>query len=235
MKHQIVGAAFGLWLGVAGAGMAQQSQPVVVVELYTSQGCSSCPPADEYFSTLIQDKRVMPLALHVDYWDYIGWADSFANPDFTERQKTYAAAAGSRTIYTPQFIVGGAARVEGHRPEEVAEAITETMAHANVLDLKVLRQGAQLSISAQSTKPFARPLLVQVVRYIPQEVVDILHGENAGKSVVYTNIVTDWDLLGNWDGAEPLQMQAPVAGDAPLVVILQNPGPSGIMAAARLE
>ncbi len=235
MKHQIVSVACGLWLGFAGGAMAQQSQPVVVVELYTSQGCSSCPPADAFFNTLTKDKRVVPLALHVDYWDYIGWVDKFANPQFTERQKAYAAAAGSRTIYTPQFIVGGMDRVEGNRPEEVAEAITEALAQAGAVDLQVARQGERVSISAQSTVAFAQPLRVQLVYYKPQETVDILHGENAGSTVRYTNIVTEWQDLGAWTGAAPLQMQAKSAQKSPLVVVLQSPGPSRIMAAARLD
>ncbi len=83
MRH-FVSAACGLWL----AAVAQvQAEPVVVVELYTSQGCSSCPPADEFVSMLAANPQILPLALHVDYWDYIGWADKFAHPKFTDRQR----------------------------------------------------------------------------------------------------------------------------------------------------
>jgi len=91
MRH-LVSAACGMWAAIAAPAFAES---VVVVELYTSQGCSSCPPADALFQTLAKDPRVIPLALHVDYWDYIGWADTLASPKFTERQKSYARAIGS--------------------------------------------------------------------------------------------------------------------------------------------
>ena len=99
---------------------ARAAEPVVVVELYTSQGCSSCPPADKLLAELASRKDVLPLALHVDYWDYIGWADVFADPAYTKRQRAYARVAGSRSIYTPQMIVGGKDHVIGFKPMAVA-------------------------------------------------------------------------------------------------------------------
>ena len=105
-----------VWLGLSGPVLAQGASGVVV-ELYTSQGCSSCPPADAYLEELAQEPGVIALALHVDYWDYLGWKDEFANPDFTDRQKTYATANGSNTIYTPQMVVAGTDMVEGSDPD----------------------------------------------------------------------------------------------------------------------
>ena len=124
MRH-FVNAACGLWLAAAGAVHAE---PVVVVELYTSQGCSSCPPADEFLAMMASDPRILPLALHVDYWDYIGWEDKFAQAKFSDRQRAYAKAVGSRTIYTPQLIIGGADRIEGFSPEETAERLRDHLA-----------------------------------------------------------------------------------------------------------
>ena len=98
---------------LAPAAVAQQAGPVVL-ELYTSQGCSSCPPADALFAHLAQRDDVIALALHVDYWDYLGWKDAFARPRHTARQKAYAKAARSRTIFTPEMIVQGEDRVKGH-------------------------------------------------------------------------------------------------------------------------
>lgn len=236
MRH-IVSAACGLWFGLSGIGMAQtaSSEPVVVVELYTSQGCSSCPPADAYFTALAQDARVIPLALHVDYWDYIGWADSFADPKFTDRQKAYAHAVGSRTIYTPQMIVGGRDRVEGHQPDLVDELIREQLVAAQSVALVIQRTGDSVHIQAQPVGAIKGPVRVQLVRYRPSEVVMIEHGENAGMKVTYTNIVTSWQLIGEWPGGAPLDMQADVHGDDPVVVILQQDGPAEILAAARVE
>lgn len=236
MRH-IVSAACGLWFALSGIGMAQttSSEPVVVVELYTSQGCSSCPPADAYFTTLAQDARVIPLALHVDYWDYIGWEDTFADPKFTERQKAYAQAVGSRTIYTPQMIVGGRDRVEGHQPDLVTELIREQLEAAQSVALVMQRSGDSLRIQAQPVAAVKGSVRVQLVRYRPSEVVMIEHGENAGMKVTYTNIVTSWQVIGEWPGVAPLDMQADISGDEPAVVILQQAGPAEILAAARID
>ena len=129
MRH-FVSAACGLWLAAA---VPLQAEPVVVVELYTSQGCSSCPPADEFIAMLASNPQILPLALHVDYWDYIGWEDKFANPKFTDRQRAYARDIGSRTIYTPQLIIGGSDRIEGFAPAETAERLRAHMDAANAV------------------------------------------------------------------------------------------------------
>lgn len=234
MKRVIASVFCAAALLVAGPVLGQGASGVVV-ELYTSQGCSSCPPADAYFTKLAQDARVIPLALHVDYWDYIGWADSFANPKFTDRQKAYAHAVGSRTIYTPQMIVGGRDRVEGHQPDLVTELIREQLAAAQSVALVVRRNGDSLHIQANSLRAVRGPVRVQLVRYRPSEAVMIEHGENAGMKVTYTNIVTSWQLIGEWPGAMPLDMKADVRGEEPVVVILQQDGPAEILAAARIE
>lgn len=231
MRH-FVSAACGLWL----AAVAQvQAEPVVVVELFTSQGCSSCPPADEFLSMLASDPRILPLALHVDYWDYIGWADKFAQPKFSDRQREYAKAVGSRTIYTPQLIINGADRIEGFAPEETAERLREHLAAGQAVRLTVTREGDKLVIRAEADPPLTEPVRVQLVRYRPEETVMIERGENAGKTITYRNIVTSWDGVGDWSGQEPLEVTAPYDGDEPGAVILQANGPAAILAAARVE
>lgn len=232
--RNVIGAACGLFLGLSGTVYAQ-SEPVVVLELFTSQGCSSCPPADDYLTTLMENPQVVALALHVDYWDYIGWEDKFAQAAFTARQKSYAKAIGSRTIYTPQFIINGADRIEGNQPEALTAVLKR---HAGVVPpvvLSLTRQGDRVAITARADQPLTRPLRVQLVRYRPSETVEIERGENAGKTVTYRNIVTAWDGIGEWQGQAPLEITAPAAGDDPLVVILQADGPSDIVAAARLD
>lgn len=239
--RMIVGAACGLWVAVAGAVHAQssavssRSEPVVVVELFTSQGCASCPPADEYLGMLAADPRIIPLALHVDYWDYIGWKDRFAKPQFTDRQKAYARAAGSRTIYTPQMIVGGKERVEGHQPEQLAMLVQTHLGAGQPVSLRLERSGDLLQIHAEADPPLTSAVRVQLVRYRPKETVDIETGENAGKTVTYRNIVTSWQIVGEWGGKAPLEMQAEAKGDEPVVVILQHEGPASILAAAVLR
>lgn len=232
--RQIISATCGIWLCLAGWAFAQ-SKPVVVVELYTSQGCSSCPPADEFLAMLAMDPSILPLSLHVDYWDYIGWKDKFADPKFTVRQKAYAQAFGTRSIYTPQFIVGGIDRVEGNRPEETAAFIRKHLSVAQDIGLTLNRDGNTVTIRANPLGPDFGKSNIQLVRYTPSEIVNIERGENAGKSIKYFNIVTSWQSLGNWSGNAPLEMQANVKGDQPIVVIVQQEGPAYIVAAALIE
>lgn len=232
--RQIITATCGLWLCLSGWAYAQ-SKPVVVVELYTSQGCSSCPPADEFLAMLTMDPAILPLSLHVDYWDYIGWADEFADPKFTVRQKEYAHAFGTRSIYTPQFIVGGIDRVEGNRPEETTQFIRKHLSAAQDIGLTLQRNGNTVTIQANPLGADFGKSNIQLVRYTPSETVHIERGENAGKSIKYYNIVTSWQSVGSWSGKAPLNMQASVKGDQPIVVIVQQDGPAYIVAAAVIE
>lgn len=225
-----------LLIALAFAGLtsaATAGERVVVVELFTSQGCSSCPPADALLAELTGRDDVIPLALHVDYWDYIGWKDAFANPAFTKRQKGYAYAAGQRTVYTPQIVVGGSDHVVGYKPMHLAKLIEAHGAQPQDVALTLVRDGGTVEISAQGALP--GPVLVQLVRYVPAQQVDIRRGENAGRTLTYSHIVTEWHELGQWDGRGALSMQVDAAGDAPVVVLLQDAMHGPIRAAARLR
>ena len=236
MKYWAISAAFGLWAASSALVAAQDlGTSGTVVELYTSQGCSSCPPADAFLRKLAADPDVIALALHVDYWDYIGWSDRFAQPHFTERQKAYAHLVGSNTIYTPQMIVGGRDQVAGSDPEQVERAIRRDQRTPRKVQLQLIRQGDQVVILAEASPHLNAPVQVQLVRYHPLASVDIEYGENAGRVLDYANIVTDWDILGQWDGVSALHLTAPVSGDDPVVVILQAEGPGEILAAAQLK
>ncbi|MGL5010093.1 MAG: DUF1223 domain-containing protein, partial [Paracoccaceae bacterium] len=199
MRHFAI-IAGGLCLAAIGSTASAQSKPVVVVELYTSQGCSSCPPADDFMAELVADPNVIALALHVDYWDYIGWKDEFAHAAFTDRQKDYARAISSRTIYTPQFIVNGMDRIEGVNPEAVQSFVRMHLEVPPEVTLALQRDGDKLVIRAAALGVVSAPLEVNLVRYTPQETVSIERGENAGKTVTYYNIVTEFTALGTWDG-----------------------------------
>jgi hypothetical protein len=221
-----------VWTAAASGVFAQQAP--VVVELFTSQGCSSCPPADQLLAELGTRDDVIPLALHVDYWDYIGWKDAFASPDNTRRQKGYAHAGGWRTIYTPQMVVNGAEDVVGSRPMKVADLIMKHAMAPQPVKLDIARQGNQLSISATADGNVG-PLEVHVVRYAAQEQVDIRRGENAGRKITYTHVVQDWDTKGQWNGRGRYDTKLRVKGEAPVVVLLQKPNHGAILAAARLR
>jgi hypothetical protein len=232
--------AAAVWLGAVSAASAQSAttsdgQRAVVVELYTSQGCSSCPPADAVLSRLATRDDVIALALHVDYWDYIGWADEFASPSYTMRQKAYAAANGARTIYTPQVIVDGTDQLVGAREAQLSQLISQHAAGASPVQLDLRREGSVLHIRADATTPLRQGALVQLVRYRPSETVSIERGENAGMTFEYNNIVESWTSVAEWDGKGPIDLEAPMEGSSPAVVIVQEPGPGAILAAARLK
>ena len=226
-------AAFTLAALLAAQGAAAQTDQPVVIELFTSQGCSSCPPADELLTRLAARTDVIPLALHVDYWDYIGWRDHFGKPAFTKRQKSYAAVAGSRTIYTPQMVIDGVDHVVGVKPMEVADLIQKHKSENRPVDLQLARDGGQITITARVIGTVPARMDVQLVRFIPDETVVIERGENAGRTIRYSNIVHDWSVLGSWDGRAPLSMSAAV--DGPVAVIVQSPGPGSVMASAILR
>jgi hypothetical protein len=231
MRH-FVSAACSLFLAAA---LPASAEDVVIIELYTSQGCSSCPPADEFVAMLAANPRVLPLALHVDYWDYIGWADKFAQGKFTDRQRAYARAIGSRTIYTPQLIIGGLDRIEGFAPAETADRLEAHLSLTPKVDLTLERSGDTLVIRAEAGQPLDAPVRVQLVRYKPEETITIERGENAGKTITYHNIVTSWEGLGTWGGQDKMELTVPFTGPEPGAVILQSDGPSDILAAARID
>jgi hypothetical protein len=206
----------------------------VVVELYTSQGCSSCPPADALLSELADRDDVIALALHVDYWDYIGWKDSLARPEHTARQKGYAKALGKGMVYTPQFIIGGQDHVTGSEPIEVAELVQKHRAAPRPIALTVRRDGEIIFVEARAVGAVDGPVVVQVARFIPLQRVAITRGENAGRTFDFRNAVDLWIEVGEWNGQGTYAATARVAGDAPVAVILQHDGYGPVLAAARV-
>jgi hypothetical protein len=214
--------------------LSAETRPVVV-ELFTSQGCSSCPPADAFMHKLAARDDVIALALHVDYWDYIGWKDVFGSRANTERQHAYARTAGRRSVYTPQMIIAGQDDVVGNHPMDVADLVKVHAARAPEVDLKISRSGTTLAISATARRALGNPATVQLVRYLPKETVKVTRGENAGKTLSYSNIVSEWTVLGTWDGRSAYKVTTAVRGAQPVVVIVQRAGHGPILAAARLR
>lgn len=223
------------------ATLASFAQPVladdpVVVELFTSQGCSSCPPADELLGDLAGRDDIIALALHVDYWDYIGWADTFANSAFSQRQHAYGRAAGSTVVYTPQMVIGGAEQVIGNRTMEVMDTIAAHRSMPNPVMVNATpTQGGWQVRAVWVSDDQAPAMVVQVVTYSPQEQVEITRGENAGLTTNYHNVVRSWQVVANWTGASEFEAQITPADDMPHVVIVQADGYGAIMGAARLD
>lgn len=221
---------------IVAAGYAAADTHPVVVELFTSQGCSSCPPADAFLQDLSQREDVIALALHVDYWDYIGWKDSFAQPAFTARQKAYAKSGGRRSVYTPQMIIGGRDHVVGTHEQDATALIQKHAAARTGVDLTVdTAAGGKMTLRAEAQPGVTGPLVIHLVRYDPLRTVDITRGENQGKTVDYANVVTEWTSIGEWDLSAPLVLDLPSQGQGPAVVILQGKNAGPIMAAAHLR
>jgi hypothetical protein len=225
----------GLMLGsYPAAGRAQEN--TVVLELYTSQGCSACPPADALLPKIAELPGVIALALHVDYWDYLGWKDSFGQLQFTKRQKSYARALHYRPLFTPQVVIQGREILVGHREGRIMEALNAYMAEPSPVDLKLSRSSSGLTIELAGRGTIVDGALdVQLVKFLKSAEVEIDSGENEGRTVTYTHIVTDWQTVAHWDGVKPIKLDVAASPDEPVAVILQKPGTGPVVTAAQLE
>ncbi|MEM7544868.1 MAG: DUF1223 domain-containing protein [Pseudomonadota bacterium] len=236
MKRFLAPLVFAALTGISGTvALAQSAEAPVVVELFTSQGCSSCPPADAYLGTLTDREDVIALSLHVDYWDYLGWRDLFGSPAHTQRQRNYAAVMRERMVYTPQIVVQGAKHVVGSHKEEVEDAIAasaEIPAAATVsLRLKDDLLIAEISPKQTTQRQRGRVLMAW---YTDAERVKIQRGENRGSDFTYHNVVKGWSELGTWDGArQTVTAPKPMAADGVAILIQSNDG-GPIMAAAKM-
>lgn len=186
-------------------GLPSASLPVVV-ELFTSQGCSSCPPADAMLTMLAAKEDVLPLSFHVDYWDYLGWADSFARPEFTARQHAYAKAVGERSVYTPQMIVDGQDTSVAPGPAQLMGLID---AHRYAPALVSVQREANPEgelIELMPLSDLGGRIDIALVRYAPERRVKVKAGENRGRVVTYSNVVLSLEHLSRWDGRAPLRL-----------------------------
>jgi len=169
---------------------------IAVVELFTSEGCSSCPPADALLTELGGDApSVYALAFHVDYWDSLGWADPFASPAWTARQRLYAASFGTSDLYTPEMIVGGTESFTGSDRKRASAAIARTLASAPAVGVTVRARAASLQdvevdVEAPGTPLDARLQIALVQGYA---VVDVRAGENGGRTLRHTHVVRAWE------------------------------------------
>ncbi len=196
-----------LVLGLAAAlptARAEAGEPLVVVELYTSQGCSSCPAADAFLGELLAMRSdVLGLEFHVDYWDNLGWKDLFSSAESTARQRAYAKSLGLSYVYTPQMVIQGAANEVGSDKVAVMAAI-ETARHsaATYLDIAVSQDGAGgLNISLPAAANDGAPATVWLINYDRQFVTDVTAGENTGRQMKNNHVVRAQMAIGTWTGA----------------------------------
>jgi hypothetical protein len=233
----MVGALVSLTSPAGAAGVRN------VVELFTSQGCSSCPPADRILSRLARDPATLALSFPVDYWDYIGWKDTLATPSYTARQKAYALASGKGAVYTPQAIVNGLADAVGSNLEAIEQAESETGKRIGVLSvpLTVVERDGKINVSvgaAGAASP--RSAGVYLLALASSRTVTVQRGENAGSTLTYSNVVRAMTKIGEWNGAA-VELQADLSqaylDDADSYAVIVQAGartqPSTILAAAR--
>ncbi len=209
--------------------------PRAVIELFTSQGCSSCPPADKLIGELAADESLIALSLPIDYWDYLGWKDTLADPRHGARQRNYAHARGDREVYTPQVVINGAAQVLGSDRGAIEATIAKLRgqggAPAVPVGLTVERDRIDVAIKPEKDAPRTGEVwLCAMARQVP---VAVKRGENKGRTITYHNVVRRWVKLGTWTGGLQtwsMPKKDIVAGADAAVVLIQagtsdSPGP----------
>jgi hypothetical protein len=196
------------FLFVSGSAQAEPkaSEPKAVVELFTSQGCSSCPPADKVIGDLAKDPSVIALSMPIDYWDYLGWKDTLADSRFTARQKAYSQMRGDRDVYTPQAVVNGATQVIGSDINQIKAAISETKKDGAAtmsvpVSMSISGKQVNVSVAAATDAPAANRgevWICSVSRAVP---INVGRGENRGRELTYYNVVRNWLKVGDWTGS----------------------------------
>jgi len=192
--------ALGVYALVTSVSSAAAAEPRAVVELFTSQGCSSCPPADKVLGDLASDPSVIALSLPIDYWDYLGWKDTLADSRFSARQKAYSHMRGDRAVYTPQAVVNGTANVLGSDRAGIENAAVRTQKADGVMSVPVTvtQSGRQIKVSvAEASGRSGEVWICAVSKQVP---ITIARGENRGQRITYHNVVRNMLKVADWNG-----------------------------------
>ncbi|AHY55865.1 hypothetical protein BJS_05395 [Bradyrhizobium japonicum SEMIA 5079] len=180
-----------------------EAEPRAVVELFTSQGCSSCPPADQVIGDLSKDPSIIALSMPIDYWDYLGWKDTLADSRFSARQRAYSRMRGDREVYTPQVVVNGSTHVIGSDRAGIESAIGQTDKGTGVMSVPVTMSlaGKQINVSVAASKESAvsrgEVWICSITKSVP---IAISRGENRGQQITYHNVVRNLLKVGDWNG-----------------------------------
>jgi hypothetical protein len=218
-------------LGVSHAETAPAPNGPLLVELFTSQGCSSCPPAERQFASLADDADYVTIEWHVDYWDRLmhggsRWKDPFSSPAFTARQRDYnQALRGTQAVYTPQAVLGGTHEFVGSRPSELALARADVAAPTARLDVN----GRTLSVSGKGSAE------VWFVRLKPAQKTDVKGGENKGRALSGRNIATGLERLGDWTGKPQSFVIPELKAGETCAVFVQDDNHGRVLGAAYCE
>ncbi len=211
----------------------------VVVELFTSQGCSSCPPADALLGELADQPGVIALAHHVDYWDYIGWKDPFARPEATKRQRRYAEKLGVRFIYTPQMIIDGQVDVVGSRRTQVIGGVVSAQTAGKSLDIKIDHSADKATVLIPAGEKPSEAATVWMAVFDDEHRTDVRRGENSGRELVDANVVREFVKIGTWKG-DAMELSIDLAsaiaeGRGGCAIIVQEGGVGRVLGAALME
>ena len=222
------------------AAFAEDDVPPVVVELFTSQGCNSCPPADAYLGELAKRPDVLALAFHVDYWNYIGWSDPFSAPFASERQRSYALTLHLPYVYTPQMVVNGTQQGTGSDRSKIERLISDAAADPAQRPSITLARSADGQVTVHiGTTPLPKGAngVLWLVSFDHAHTTDIPRGENSGRTLVDYNVVRSLERIGAWTG-ETLDVSVAAGsatGDGGIAVLLQQEDTGRILTAARID
>lgn len=224
-------------LGPWGA-QAQDTGAPVVVELFTSQACSSCPPADRFLAKLAERENIIAISMPVDYWDHLDWKDTLGRAEHSERQRHYARHLGHPNVFTPQIVVNGHIGVIGSRVEAVEAAIRTARDDSARVPVEISLAGEEFRLRIGAAKGLG-PANILVVPLLSTQTVAIKRGENRGKTITYHNVSRELMSVGTWTGeAKSLTLahdEVMVGGADRCAVILQDARTGAILAAALLE
>lgn len=213
------------------------AERLTVVELFTSQGCSSCPPADALLGELAKRPDVLALSENVDYWDYLGWHDPFASHENTRRQRAYSRHFGLSYVYTPQIVVQGAMHTTGTDQEQVQRLIAR--AHSlPMISIGIHRDETGRLVAKLSDVSLPEVVDVWLVRFDPSHATAVADGENSGRQIINYNVVRAFTHLASWDGSArivPLPEPPPAADDTDEAILVQQPSAGRILGAVRMQ
>jgi hypothetical protein len=195
-------AGAGLWQSQRNPAAAGEPAPLAI-ELFTSQGCSSCPPADLHLGKLARRPDIVALSFHVDYWDYIGWKDRFASQEMTERQRVYARVLKQRYVYTPEMVVDGTAHEPGVKDAPIDALLADARHRLPERATPQIARAADgtLSIALAPFKLSGGPTDILVAVYDRRHSTPVHEGENDGRTLENFNVVRRFDVLAKWDGS----------------------------------
>ncbi len=214
-----------------------------VIELFTSQGCSSCPPADELLAKYAERDDVLAISMPVDYWDYLGWKDTLASPANSQRQRDYASSRGDRMVYTPQVVINGIAAAPGYDQQIIDSTIEATISQLDadniVVDMESIGDEIVISVEAANEQGNFQSGTLWLLLYDKQVMVPVSRGENAGRSITYTNVVREMTPVGTWSGDKTVftlpKVDLMSRGLEGCAILLQSGSAGPIIGAAILD